>query len=158
MHRIKIARKYPPGAGEERINRILLGDFLHLVLYYYSGDLEEAFERAREKMGFVPEGAWEDMERIERLFDDPFFKEIMELPSMREVEVELKDGLGKIDRLSFKEDKVLVVDYKTGEEEKEHVDQVKRYMEGIGEIFPTREVEGVLVYLEKGILRRVTWE
>ena len=158
MHRIRIARKYPPGAGEERINRILLGDFLHLVLYFYNGDLEEAFERAREKMGFVPKGAQEDLKKIEKLFKDPFFKEIMELPSMREVEVELKDGLGKIDRLSFKDDKVLVVDYKTGEEEKEHVDQVRRYMEGVREVFPEKEVEGVLIYLEKGVLRRVTWE
>ena len=69
-------------------------------------------------------------------------------------------NLRRIDRLvfipleakpltGFTEDKILIIDYKAGEEHKEeHRGQIKEYLRLIGEIYPDRLCEGWLLYVD----------
>ncbi len=62
----------------------------------------------------------------------------------------------RIDRLILKENEVLVVDYKTGEEKlDEHFVQVKDYVEIVKEIYPQKRVKGILLYVDKNEVEEV---
>ncbi len=61
-----------------------------------------------------------------------------------------------MDRVVVDPDRVTVVDFKTGEEERlEHVRQMQEYAGILSAVYPGRRVEAVLAYLDTGRLRRV---
>jgi len=74
-------------------------------------------------------------------------------------EKEIVDAEGRtkrIDRLIVKEDEVSVVDYKSGRIADDHYhQQVKGYMDAVGEMYPGRAVRGFLLYLESLELEEV---
>ncbi len=75
---------------------------------------------------------------------------------MNEQEVVGGDGvLRRMDRIVVDKDTVTVVDFKTGNENKEHDKQVKDYMEIIKPLYPNKTVSGILLYIDKGTSRRV---
>jgi ATP-dependent exoDNAse (exonuclease V) beta subunit len=56
-----------------------------------------------------------------------------------------------MDRVTFEEDQVSVIDYKTGtdkEAEKEYISQLKNYIRILKEIYPDKKVEGVIAYVD----------
>jgi ATP-dependent exoDNAse (exonuclease V) beta subunit len=76
-------------------------------------------------------------------------------------EQEFSDSRGnlfRMDRVIFEEDRISVVDYKTGadkETEKEYVSQLKSYIRILKEIYPDKKVEGVIAYMDLKEIRRV---
>jgi ATP-dependent exoDNAse (exonuclease V) beta subunit len=74
-------------------------------------------------------------------------------------EQELVDASGRlhrVDRLIVDQDVVTVLDYKTGEEQAEHHEQVRQYMAIVGELHPEKTVRGFLLYLDRNIVREVS--
>ncbi len=66
------------------------------------------------------------------------------------------DGqLFRMDRVVVDAATATVIDFKTGEEQGEHAEQVKNYMAILREIFPDQEVRGVVAYVESGACRSV---
>ncbi len=61
----------------------------------------------------------------------------------------------RIDKLVFKDNKIYVVEFKTGEEERAHVSQVRRYMRALEELHPEHEVYGYLVYFDGPLVKEV---
>ncbi|MFH1339194.1 MAG: UvrD-helicase domain-containing protein [Candidatus Omnitrophota bacterium] len=60
-----------------------------------------------------------------------------------------RGNLNRIDRLVFAKDKIMVIDYKTGEEyQQQHQDQIREYAGLIKEIYPDRLCEGWLIYFD----------
>ena len=58
-------------------------------------------------------------------------------------------NLKRIDRLIFTDDKILIIDYKTGEEyRKEHQEQIKEYARLISQFYPGKSLEGWLIYID----------
>ena len=137
------------------INR---GDLLHYLLAEI-----DLFGFLNHPPSYIPE-----IKDICRLFNYPDPEEIIQClfdflkhPSMRLLfnpkfpafnEREVVDGYGnlrRIDRLVFAEDKILIVDYKTGQAyQKEHQQQINEYARLIKEIYPDRLCQGWLIYTD----------
>ncbi|HVO39658.1 MAG TPA: UvrD-helicase domain-containing protein [Spirochaetia bacterium] len=70
------------------------------------------------------------------------------------------DGrLFRADRIVIDDGRVAVIDWKTGDDEDEagrHEEQISRYAEILGQIFPGKTVEALLAHLDTGEIRRVT--
>ena len=69
------------------------------------------------------------------------------------------DGaLWRMDRLVVDPAEVTVIDFKTGGEEREdeHHEQVRRYMQLAGDLFPGLRTQGLIAYIDRNMLRRVT--
>ena len=64
-----------------------------------------------------------------------------------------------MDRIVFAEDRVSVIDYKTGTDKKaesEHLSQLKNYVRILREIYPGKKIEGVIAYVDLNETRKVT--
>ncbi|MEX2115929.1 MAG: UvrD-helicase domain-containing protein [Bacteroidota bacterium] len=73
-----------------------------------------------------------------------------------EQEFARRDGqLFRMDRVVVDAETVTVLDYKTGGEQKDYVDQVRNYMAILREVFPGKAVKGVLAYVDTGVCRGV---
>jgi ATP-dependent exoDNAse (exonuclease V) beta subunit len=61
-------------------------------------------------------------------------------------------NLFRMDRVMIDGDRISVIDYKTGtdkEAEKEYVSQIKNYIRILKEIYPGKNVEGVIAYVDR---------
>jgi ATP-dependent exoDNAse (exonuclease V) beta subunit len=89
----------------------------------------------------------------------PYFVRRPERRILVEQECVGPDGaLWRMDRLVVDPAEVTVIDFKTGGEERdeEYREQVRRYMQLAGGLFPGRRTHGVLAYVDLNTLRRVT--
>jgi ATP-dependent exoDNAse (exonuclease V) beta subunit len=71
---------------------------------------------------------------------------------------DLRGNLFRMDRVIFEEDRVIVIDYKTGnqrEAEKEYISQLRNYMRILKEIYPDKNAEGVIAYVDLKEIRKV---
>lgn len=86
----------------------------------------------------------------------PFFTEATGRTVLNEQEVVDAGGrLHRIDRLVIDPASITVLDYKTGEEHEEHREQVREYMQIVGELYPDKVVHGALLYLDRDLVREV---
>ena len=70
--------------------------------------------------------------------------------------VDENGGLKRVDRILIRKDRIEVVDFKTGEEDKEkHVEQISGYIDLIKELYPGKKVEGYLCYLDDLAVKEV---
>lgn len=60
-----------------------------------------------------------------------------------------KDVSGQIDRLIIDAEEVTIIDYKTGEVEDKHKQQLMTYKKGVRKIYDQKRVRAMLVYLDK---------
>jgi ATP-dependent exoDNAse (exonuclease V) beta subunit len=68
-------------------------------------------------------------------------------------------NLLRMDRVIIDPDRVLVMDYKTGSEKKaeeKHLLQLKSYMRILRDLFPDRNMEGMIAYVDLGEVVRIT--
>jgi len=165
----------PPLLSEDSAGRMTTeeqwrGDFIHKVFSYIDevGDdpgavFTKAFIRAREEMR-VEYGMEEIKEAVIGLLSHKQAAEYFRKRPGRTVrnEQEVSDGEGRLfrmDRLILDEKKVTVIDYKTGRDkgaERGDEAQMKNYMKIVREVFPGRNVEGMLAYVDLKEVRRVT--
>ena len=138
------------------------GEFIHRVLYFID-DLGESIESELERI--IP--------RVndELNIDYPVLdmkKKLLEFLNLEEIrrhfqatpgklikkEQEFSDpggNLFRMDRVVIDEDRISVIDYKTGADkkaEKEYVAQLKNYIRILKDIYPAKNVEGVIAYVD----------
>jgi ATP-dependent exoDNAse (exonuclease V) beta subunit len=67
-------------------------------------------------------------------------------------------NLLRADRIVIDQSEVTVVDFKTGavEDEEEYVQQIRRYVDIMRDIYPGRVVHGVIAYVDRRVIRRVS--
>jgi ATP-dependent helicase/nuclease subunit A len=151
--------------SEERVR----GEFIHRVLYFVDHldentepRVEEIIERVNNEM--KTDYPLEVMKRglLEFLNHEEIGLYFETMPGrMIKKEQEFSDptgGLFRMDRVILERDRVTVVDYKTGtdrEAEKEYVSQLKRYMRILKEVYPDKNVEGVIAYVDLKEIKRV---
>jgi ATP-dependent exoDNAse (exonuclease V) beta subunit len=88
------------------------------------------------------------LEQIERGFSEGILAPSP--PFEEEIEREILDPQGNLyrpDRILIYPERVVLLEFKTGEIEREHFDQVRGYLDLLREIYPGRKVEGYLVPL-----------
>jgi ATP-dependent helicase/nuclease subunit A len=164
------AMKYPFAAVEElNFEERMRGEFIHRVLYLVEGvdekiepQLERIIKRVKEELmtDYSVETTKKDLlEFLNHKEVNPYFRG---MPGrVIEKEREFSDSRGnlfRMDRVVLEEDRVSVIDYKTGtdrEAEKEYILQLKNYIRILREIYPDRNVEGVIAYVDLKEISRV---
>ncbi|TAN43359.1 MAG: hypothetical protein EPN25_00855 [Nitrospirae bacterium] len=145
------------------------GEFIHRVLYFieHLGDDLEAglagmISRAAAETGTDP--AAEDIgSLILRLVSGPemaaYFRDRPGRRIMKEQEFSDETGrLFRMDRVVVDPDKVVVIDYKTGKEpdDEKYRQQIKAYMQILGQVYPGRVIEGIIAFVDLGEVRRLS--
>lgn len=150
---------------EERMR----GDFIHRVLYFVEAvdeNIEPELERTIQ---------WVNNESMTDYSVETMKKDLLEFLNHEEIspyfqampgrvvkrEQEFSDSRGnlfRMDRVVFEENRVSVIDYKTGtdrEAEKEYISQLKNYLRILKEIYPDRNIEGVIAYVDLKEIKKV---
>ena len=146
----------------------LRGEFIHRVLYFVDGleniepELERIIKRVNDELmtDYPPEAMKRNLlEFLNHEEISPYFQAVPGRVIKREQEFsDLRGNLLRMDRVIFEEDQVTVIDYKTGtdkEAEKEYTSQLKNYMRILKEIYPDKNIEGVIAYVDLKEISRV---
>jgi len=157
-HRIRDYLKVYPETFESSLDTYAkrYGDLFHQTMAFIGelkdGDIEEtakvAYEKAKSYLGYEMEGVLDDVKRaLNRLKD--YFSSIDGFYNEKEF-VDDRGDIKRVDRLVFKNGRVVIIDYKTGEKTEEHKKQIKGYLElfkgSLGLIYYTRFDE--VIYVE----------
>ncbi|HMK75216.1 MAG TPA: UvrD-helicase domain-containing protein [Thermodesulfobacteriota bacterium] len=161
--------KFPfEGVEELNLEERRRGEFIHRVLYFVDGlenielQLGRIINRVNDEM--MTDYPIEAMKRnlLEFLSHEeisPYFRATPAGVVKKEQNFsDLRGNLFRIDRVIFEEGRIFVIDYKTGtdrEAEKEYVSQIKNYMRILKEIYPDRNIEGIVAYVDLKAITRV---
>ena len=155
--------KFPFAVIEElNLEEKLRGEFIHRVLYFIDGldekiepELEQIIKRVNDELKTDYPVATMKKNLLEFLNHEeikPYFRAMPGRVIRKEQDFsDLRGNLFRMDRVIFEEDQVSVIDYKTGtdkEAEKEYISQLKNYIRILKEIYPDKNVEGVIAYVD----------
>ena len=156
-------------AEELNLDERMRGEFIHRVLYFADRpgeDLEPELERLIKRVNdeLKTDYPMETMKKnlLEFLNHEeinPYFQIIPGRVIRKEQD--FSDPLGnlfRMDRVILEENQVTVIDYKTGtgkEAEREYISQLKNYIRILKGIYPDKNVEGVIAYVDLKEIRRV---
>jgi ATP-dependent helicase/nuclease subunit A len=162
--------KLPFAVTEElNLDERLRGEFIHRVLYFVDSldenieqELERIIKRVNDELkteypvGTVKKNLLEFLNHEEI---KPYFK--VNPGSVIKKEQDFSDPRGnlfRMDRVIFEEGQVSVIDYKTGidkEAEKEYTSQLKNYIRILREIYPDKNIEGIIAYVDLKEIKKV---
>ncbi len=160
-----LANRFSEAGLKETVRR---GDLIHRILskierlehlpgsQMFENYMKEFIINTQREIGYKAD-AEEIYQEFLKFFSD---SRIVDLFSgdliYNEKEIFDRDGNHlRIDKLVFKDNKIYVVEFKTGEEEPAHVSQVKQYMRALEELHPEHEVYGYLVYFDGPVVKEV---
>ncbi len=161
--------KFPFEAVEElNLKERRRGEFVHRVLYSVDdlerigSDLEPIIERVNgELMTDYPVEAMKRnlLEFLSHEGISPYFRSAPSRIVKKEQDFsDSRGNLFRMDRVIFEEDRIFVIDYKTGtdrEAEKEYISQVRNYIRLLKEVYPDRHIEGIIAYVDLKAITRV---
>ncbi len=140
-------------------SRLNKGVIIHEILseIITKNDLDKAIGKALSKGIIDTEEAGEVKLLIEDLLHQPlisdWFSGEWEIKTEAPV-IPAPGELNRMDRVMFRENAVIVLDYKTGQPRKQDKDQVRNYINILGQMNYSK-VEGYLLYVDNGKLERV---
>jgi ATP-dependent exoDNAse (exonuclease V) beta subunit len=155
--------KFPFAVIEElNLEERLRGEFIHRVLYFIDGldekiepELEQIIKRVNNELKTDYPVATMKKNLLEFLNHEeikPYFRAMPGRVIRKEQDFsDPRGNLFRMDRVIFEEDQVSVIDYKTGtdkEAEKEYISQLKNYIRILKEIYPDKNVEGIIAYVD----------
>ena len=162
--------QFPFAAGAElNLEERLRGEFIHRVLSFIDvldenteSELERIIKRVKDelKTDASPEAMKKSLlEFLNHREVSPYFQAVPGRVVKKEQEFsDPRGNLFRMDRVIFEEDRISVVDYKTGADkdaEKEYISQLKNYIRILREIYPDRKIEGVIAYVDLKEISRV---
>jgi ATP-dependent exoDNAse (exonuclease V) beta subunit len=162
--------KFPFAAIEElNLEERMRGEFVHRVLYFVDGldenigpELERIIKRVNDELmtDYSVETMKKDLlEFLNHEEVSPYFQAMPGRVVKKEQEYsDLRGNLFRMDRVVFEENRVSVIDYKTGtdrEAVKEYISQLKNYIRILKEIYPDRNIEGVIACVDLMEISRV---
>lgn len=147
---------------ELNLEERLRGEFIHRVLYFIDAldekiepELEQIIKRVNDELKTDYPVATMKKNLLEFLNHEeikPYFRAMPGRVIRKEQDFsDPRGNLFRMDRVIFEEDQVSVIDYKTGtdkEAEKEYISQLKNYIRILKEIYPDKNVEGVIAYVD----------
>ena len=162
--------KFPFAVIEElNLEEKLRGEFIHRVLFFADSldeniepELERIIKRVNDELKTDYPVATMKKNLLEFLNHEeikPYFQAMPGRIIRKEQDFsDPRGNLFRMDRVTFEEDQVSVIDYKTGtdkEAEKEYISQLKNYIRILKEIYPDKKVEGVIAYVDLKEIRKV---
>jgi ATP-dependent helicase/nuclease subunit A len=157
-----------PGAGIEPIHleEIQRGETIHAILARIAVLQSDAATAVRDALesenqtGTLRSDSRKLEKILARFLDTPDVRQYFSSATGRTMLIEQEfaraDGqLFRMDRVVIDPDAVTVLDFKTGGEQKEHAEQVRNYMSILRDVFPGKEIRGVVSYVDLGICRMV---
>jgi ATP-dependent exoDNAse (exonuclease V) beta subunit len=162
--------KFPFATMEElNLEERLRGEFIHRVLYFVDRldeniepELEQIIRRVNDesKTDYPIEAMKKYLvEFLNHEEISPYFQPIRGRIIRKEQDFsDPRGNLFRMDRVILEEVQVTVIDYKTGTEkksEKEYISQLKKYIHILKEIYPYKNVEGVIAYVDLKEVRKV---
>jgi ATP-dependent helicase/nuclease subunit A len=155
--------KLPFAVTEElNLEERLRGEFIHRVLFFVDSldeniepELERIIKRVNDELKTDYPLATMKKNLLEFLNHEeirPYFK--VNPGRVIKKEQDFSDPRGnlfRMDRVIFEEGQVSVIDYKTGidkEAEKEYISQLKNYIRILREIYPDKNIEGIIAYVD----------
>jgi ATP-dependent helicase/nuclease subunit A len=143
------------------------GEFIHRVLYFVDelgGNIELELERIIRRVNDELKTDYPVSDMKKNLLKFLRHEDIRSFLAVTPGRVIKKEqdfsdpggNLFRMDRVVIDEDRIFVIDYKTGtdkEAEKEYVSQLRNYIRILKEIYPGKNVEGVIAYVD---LREIT--
>ncbi|MCX7985116.1 MAG: UvrD-helicase domain-containing protein [Bacteroidetes bacterium] len=151
----------------DRLNRRerYRGDILHEVLShikYISPTLDEEINSLVTQLNINPAMGLTHEKLLQTLNQLFTWNEFIDLYKEKEGRtvlceaefVTLRGQLYRMDRVIIDHDTVLVIDFKTGHEEKEYEQQIRTYMDILRDIYPEKNTKGALVYIDS---QRIEW-
>jgi len=139
-----------------------IGEAMHYLLsmikFLPDNKLEDKIATAEKKYDIVPNGFKDKIYSF--LNNDKFKKFFMPEETCQifnELEVVSKDGnKRRIDRTMIYQNKIEIIDYKTGEEYTDtHTKQILEYKNILSDIYPDKEIYCYLIYIEEENLTKV---
>ncbi len=145
------------------------GEFIHRVLYFIDTvgeniepDLDQIIERVNDELqtdysvdamgkNLLEFLNCQEMRPYFQLAPGTFIKKEQDFS-------DLQGNLFRMDRVIFAEDRMSVIDYKTGIDkgaEKEHLSQLQNYIRILKEIYPQKNIEGVIAYVDLKEIRKI---
>ncbi len=124
---------------------------LELMKDFNKSSIDSAYWGMKNRYEFVlEEGMCEEIrDRVEMLIKNVEFLELTDGKKRKEQPISYNGELKQIDLIVEKEDKVIVIDYKSSQEMRsEHLKQVQHYKKAIQKIY-LQEVEAYLCYIRK---------
>jgi len=155
--------KFPFTAIEElNLEERLRGEFIHRVLFFVDSldeNIEPELERIIKRVNDELKTDYPVETMKKKLLEflnhgeiKPYFQAMPGRVIRKEQDFsDPRGNLFRMDRVTFEEDQVSVIDYKTGtdkEAEKEYISQLKNYIRILKEIYPDKNVEGVIAYVD----------
>jgi ATP-dependent exoDNAse (exonuclease V) beta subunit len=154
---------------ELNLDERLRGEFIHRVLYFVNDldedtgqEIERIIRRVNDEMktGYPLETMKKKVLEFLDLGEiSPHFKAKPGRVVKREQEFsDPRGNLFRMDRVIFEEDQVFVMDYKTGLDkgsEGEFISQLIKYIRILKEIYPDKQVEGMIAYVDLKEVRKV---
>ncbi len=155
-------------AEELNLEERTRGEFVHRVLYFVDGlesvesELDRIIKQVNEEL--MTDYPVETMKRnlLEFLSHEeisPYFQSVPSRVVKKEQDFsDSRGNLFRMDRVIFEEDRIVVIDYKTGadrEAEKEYIHQLKNYMRIMEEIYPHKQIDGIIAYVDLKTIARV---
>jgi ATP-dependent exoDNAse (exonuclease V) beta subunit len=154
---------FSPSVVEElKLEERQRGEFIHRVLYFLDdleGDvesrLEEVIKQVKNESNIDTPIDVMKKELLEFLFHNeirPYFLPQSGRVIRREQDFSDPEGnLLRMDRVIIDENRITVMDYKTGSEKKgeeRHRLQLKNYMRILRDLYPDKEVKGMVAYVD----------
>ncbi len=145
------------------------GEFIHRVLYFIDTldeniepDLDQIIERVNDELQTHYSLEATKRNLLEFLNCEevrPYFQAFPGTVIKREQDFsDPRGSLFRMDRVVFAEDRVSVIDYKTGTDKKteaEDLSQLKNYIRILKEIYPGKKLEGVIAYVDLKEIRKI---
>jgi ATP-dependent helicase/nuclease subunit A len=139
------------------------GDVLHAILAGLAFVVDPDSALAKVQHG-LPFKEWDDVRSSLVGFLSlpdvmPFFAPVPGRTVLNEQEYVARGGnLLRMDRIIVDPGEVTVVDFKTGVtgDDEEYVQQIRRYMDVLRDIYPGRAIIGIIAYVDRRVIRRVS--
>jgi ATP-dependent exoDNAse (exonuclease V) beta subunit len=162
--------RFPFAATEElNLEERLRGEFIHRVLHFVDHvddniepRIEEIVERVNNEM--KTDYPLEVMKRglLEFLNHEevsPYFRAMPGGVIQKEQEFsDSRGNLFRMDKVILEKERVTLIDYKTGadrEAEKNYIPQLKNYIRILKEIYPDKNIEGIIAYVDLKEIKKV---
>ncbi len=159
---LKLKVKSPVEINKQRHYAAYIGETVHyllsLIKRYPDKDLDSKIDITAQKFGIEKK---ELNNIIEKFFNNKNFKKFFEVDDSVEIfnEFEIADKSGalkRVDRLMLFEDKIYIIDFKTGEEySAKHSKQINEYKQIISELYPSKNISCFLLYIDEDAVKEV---
>jgi exodeoxyribonuclease V beta subunit len=155
--RQEIALKKEKGVEEFDFSAVDTGLALHYALEmlqaFDPGSIEDAMTAVENRFVLPEETLQRVRDMVACTIGDADFKSLIQGEVFKERSFILNGEMGVIDLYVVEGDDIRIIDYKTGGQRAGYTEQIARYKEALGQLYPGKKISGYLCYISEAALR-----